>query len=252
MAKLKPRTFTTRIGIGGWTYAPWHETFFPADLPKNQALAWTSRQLSTIEINGTYYRTQTVASFDRWHDETPEDFVFSVKAPRAVVQRRELAGTQDVLERFFASGVTRLGRKIGPILWQFMPSKVFDADDVAAFFAMLPACVDGVTLRHAIEVRHVSFDSPDFIAMAREHNIAIVISDRPDAPHMQSLTADFCYVRLEAAQARFKAGYAPAALKRWADQISEWRRQGDTFVYVIDGHKPKAPAAALALANKMR
>lgn len=252
-----------RVGIGGWTYAPWRDgVFFPDDLAQKDELAWASRQLSTIEINGTYYGSQKPASFEKWHDETPADFVFSVKGPRFATNKRVLADAGASIDKFFESGVSRLKAKLGPILWQFMPTKQFDADDFEAFLKLLPDRVDGLSVRHAVEVRHESFEVPDFLQLARHYKVAVVMSDKADVPHIHDITAPFVYIRLQYAQERFKMGYPPAALARWADRAQGWARgEGagsgqakparDVFIYMINGFKPKAPAAARALAGRL-
>lgn len=237
-----------RTGIGGWTYAPWRDTFFPDDLPQKDELHWASRQFDSIEINGTFYRAQKPATFKKWHDDVPEDFVFAVKAPRYATHRRTLQEAAPAIERFFASGVTALGKKLGPINWQFAPTKAFDADEFGAFLQLLPKKHEGLTLRHAVEVRHESFNTPAFLELAVKHGVAVVVSDKPDVPHFHEHTAaDFAYVRLQDARERYKHGYAPAALKRWAETIEAWSRNRAVFVYMINGYKPLAPAAALAL-----
>lgn len=237
-----------RVGIGGWTYAPWRGTFFPEDLPQKEELLWASHQFKSIEINGTFYRAQTPATFQKWHDSVPEDFVFAVKGPRYATHRQDLSEAASSVQKFLNSGVVRLGSKLGPLNWQFAPNKAFDPGDFEAFLICLPAKHEGVPLRHAVEVRHESFDNPAFFDLLRDHDVALVISDKPDVPHFQSLTAqDFFYVRLQAAQERYKFGYAPAAIRRWAEQIKRFAATREGFVYVINGYKPLAPGAALQL-----
>lgn len=241
-----------RVGIGGWTYAPWRGTFFPEDLPQKEELHWASRQFDSIEINGTFYRTQTASTFQKWHDSVPADFVFAVKGPRYATHRKDLGEASSSIERFLKSGVMCLGKKLGPINWQFAPTKHFDAPDFEAFLKCLPAAHEGHRLRHAVEVRHQSFDVPAFFDLLRDHDVAAVISDKPDVPHFQTLTAqDFFYVRLQAAHERFKFGYAPAATKRWAEQIKRFAAGREGFVYAINGYKPRAPDAALQLKKQL-
>ena len=248
MAKLA----RVRVGIGGWTYAPWRGTFFPEDLPQKDELHWASRQFDSIEINGTFYRAQNASTFSKWHDAVPDDFVFAVKAPRYATHRTVLQEAEPSIEKFFASGVTALGKKLGPINWQFAPTKTFDAPDFESFLKLLPARHDGQRLRHAVEVRHASFDSPDFLDLASKYDVAVVLSDKPDAPQFHTHTAaDFTYVRLQDARERYKAGYAPAAIKRWADQIEGWASKREVFVYMINGFKPLAPAAARQLRQQL-
>ena len=165
------------VGIGGWTFAPWRGVFYPADLPQAKELEFASRQLTSIEINGTFYRTQTAATFRKWAAEVPDGFVFSVKGPRYVTQRSTLAEAGDSLKRFFDSGVLELGDRLGPLLWQFAPFKKFDEKDVAAFLQLLPAKLDGRRLRHVLEPRHASFCTPAFIALLRRFGAAPVFAD---------------------------------------------------------------------------
>src|SRR5450631_1350471 len=165
-----------RIGIGGWTYGPWRGTFYPDKFPQKRELEYVSRQLTSIEINGTYYGSQKPASFAKWRDETPDGFVFSVKAPRFAMNREVLAGAESTIARFFASGVMELKDKLGPINWQFMPTKKFDPDDFAAFLNLLPKSHSGRALHHAVEVRNDSFRTPEFIALARQAGVAVVMA----------------------------------------------------------------------------
>jgi uncharacterized protein YecE (DUF72 family) len=158
---------TVRVGVGGWTYEPWRSNFFPKGLPIKQELHHASRQLTTIEINGTYYRTQQPSSFGRWHDETPPGFVFSVKASRYATTQRVLGGAGEAVQRFIGSGLSQLREKLGPVVWQFMPTRRFDAEDMEAFLKLLPPSVDSLELRHALDVRHESFKSPQYLELAR-------------------------------------------------------------------------------------
>ncbi len=244
-----------RTGIGGWTFAPWRGVFFPPKLPQARELEFASRALTSIEINGTFYRTQTPETFRKWADETPDGFVFAVKAPRYATSKKRLADAGESIERFIASGVGELGDKLGPINWQFPPTKKFDAEDVAAFLALLPREAEGRRLRHALEVRHASFQSPEFIALARDAGAAIVYADSDDYPRIEEQTADFTYARLMRSREENETGYAEAELREWAAQAKRWQGGGkgkksaarDVFVYVISGAKVRAPAAAQAL-----
>ena len=191
-----------RIGIGGWTYAPWRGTFFPDGLPHSQELAFAAGKLTSIEINGTYYRTQTPATFSKWHDETPDDFVFALKAPRYVTNRRVLA-------------------EAGP--WQFMPGKKYEPEDFAAFLRLLPDRIDGRRIRHAVEVRHESFATPAFVDLARDHGVAIVVDGDSRYPVISDVTASFVYVRIMGTTADEAAGYSDTALDRWATPPSATR-----------------------------
>jgi len=179
------------VGIGGWNFAPWRGSFYPAGLAQSKELHHASRQLTSIEINSTFYGLQKPATFQKWHDETPDGFVFSVKAPRFVTLRKELASAASSVERFLGSGVLQLGARLGPINWQLAPEKAFDAKDLAAFLALLPPEVDGRPLRHVLEARHPSFDCEEFFALAREHGVAIVEAGDSNYPRIEARTAPF-------------------------------------------------------------
>ena len=259
-----------RIGIGGWTYEPWRDTFYPADLTHARELEFASRQVTAIEINGTYYGTQKAASFAKWRDETPDDFVFSVKASRYATNRRVLAEAGESIDRFIRSGIAELGPKLGPVLWQLAPTKVFDPDDLGAFLGMLPDEVDGVKLRHVLDTRHDSFMCPEYVALARKHKVATVFTDSPDFPSFADPTADFVYVRLMNAKTTLKAGYAPKALDDWTAKARAWAageapadlpyagkpgkavKSRDVFMYFINGAKEHAPAAAMAVLKRLQ
>jgi uncharacterized protein YecE (DUF72 family) len=258
-----------RVGIGGWTYEPWRSNFYPAGLPHARELAHAASHVTAIEINGTYYRLQSRDSFARWASETPDDFMFTVKASRHCTNRRLLAEAGESVGRFIGQGLAALGAKLGPILWQFMATKQFDRDDFAGFLALLPEREEGIALRHALEVRHESFATPEFVAMAREAGASIVFADSPDYPAIADPTADFVYARLQDAQAEEPTGYPPAALDRWAGVAREWAAGGrppdlryltdtpaetssrEVFVFFINGAKERAPAAAEALIARL-
>jgi uncharacterized protein YecE (DUF72 family) len=258
-----------RVGIGGWTYEPWRGTFYPAGLKHAGELAYASRHLSTIEINGTFYRTQSASSFVKWREETPEDFVFSVKGHRAVVNSRRLADSGEAIDWFFRSGVLELGEKLGPVLWQFAPFKRFDAEDFRAFLGLLPKEAGGRGLMHAVEVRHPSFLVPDFVALLREHNVAVVYADSEEHPAIGDVTGDFVYARLQRATAEYDTGYAAGDLDRWAERARLWesgatpedlaritktaapKSKRPVFIYMIRGAKVRAPAAAMALIERV-
>ena len=188
-----------RVGVGGWTYEPWRDNFYPAGWPKTRELEYASRRLSAIEINATYHGTQRRTSFAKWRDETPDDFVFSVKASRYATNRRVLAEAGDSIARFVDSGIAELGPKLGPIVWQFATTKHFEADDFEAFLALLPKEVEGVALRHVLDVRHASFMCPEYLALARRHGAATVFTDSDDYPSFADLDGR---LRLCAADAR--------------------------------------------------
>ena len=253
-----------RAGIGGWNFEPWRGVFFPKGTAKTKELHYASRHVTTIEVNGTYYSTFKPNSFQKWHSETPDDFVFSLKANRFATNRRVLAEAKPSIERFLGSGVSELKSKLGPILWQFMHHKKFDAADFEAFLALLPKSLDGLKLRHAVEPRHESFCVPEFVALARKYDVAIVFADSAKFPVIADATADFVYCRLQNAQESVPTGYKPAAIKTWADAAKAWESGGtpkgmklldkpaakkkrDVFVYMINGAKVRAPAAAMAL-----
>jgi uncharacterized protein YecE (DUF72 family) len=258
-----------RVGIGGWTYAPWRGSFYPADLTQKRELEYASRKLNSIEINGTFYGTQRATSFEKWHDETPDDFVFSLKAPRFATHRRVLAEAGDSIERFFASGVLMLKDKLGPINWQFAPTKQFDAEDFDAFLRLLPKQVGGRAIRHAVEVRHESFRHSEFISLVREHGVAVVVAGDSDYPQIADVTAPFVYVRIMGTAETETLGYSKHALDAWAQRAKQWaagtepddlrkvepdapeQAARDVYLYVISGYKASNPAAAMALTERM-
>jgi uncharacterized protein YecE (DUF72 family) len=204
---MKTRDGTIRVGIGGWTYEPWRKTFYPADIAQSRELDYASRQVTSIEINGTFYRLQKPAVFAKWHDATPDGFVFSVKAPRFIVQRNELASAGSAIERFLASGVTELKSKLGPILWQLADTKKFDAEDIDDFVSLLPPAAGELPLRHALEPRHESFLSKDFLEITRRHGVAVVYEDDAKHPGFADLTSTFVYARLRRSTASCATGY---------------------------------------------
>ena len=241
-----------RVGIGGWSYEPWEETFYPADLAKTKQLEYASRQVTAIEINATFYRTQSAASFQKWAGATPDDFMFSVKAPRAAVQRKDLREAKDSIEWFLKSGVGELGDKLGPIFWQMAPYKKYDDAEMRAYFDMLPDKLGKRPLRHALEVRHASFTDDAFLKLARERNIAVVTVESEKHPLIVEPTADFAYARLELTQADEPTGYAKAGLKTWAKTARDWEKKGDVFLYFISGAKERNPAAAKAMLDLLK
>jgi uncharacterized protein YecE (DUF72 family) len=243
---------TIRIGIGGWVFPPWRGVFYPAGLRQAEELTFASRHVTGIEINGTFYRIQTPASFKKWHDETPDDFMFSLKGPRFLTHRNELASAAPYIDRFLDSGLVDLKEKLGPILWQFAPSKQFDAADLSAFLDLLPGERGGRKLRHVIEARHRSFQCPEFIALLRNHGAAVAMVDDAHHPAFDELTADFVYLRLRRCAEDEPTGYPPDALDRWAERLRAWSTQGRaSFLYFINGAKIRAPAAAQALIQRL-
>jgi uncharacterized protein YecE (DUF72 family) len=235
------------VGIGGWNFAPWRGSFYPKGLTQARELHYASRELTSIEINSTFYGLQKPATYLKWHDETPDGFVFSVKAPRFVTQRKSLASSASSVERFLESGVLQLGAKLGPINWQLAPEKQFDAKDLAEFLALLPRKLEGRALRHALEVRHASFDCEEFIALARKHEVAVVEAGDSEYPRIQASTAPFSYLRVMGTKASAPNGYAPAALARWQERAQSLAGDGDVFLYFISGAKQRNPQAARAL-----
>ncbi len=240
------------VGVGGWTYAPWRGVFYPEALPHGRELEFASRHLTSIEINGTFYSRFKPANWEKWRDQTPEGFVFAVKGSRYCTNRRDLALAEDALAGFFAQGMARLGGRLGPINWQLAAGKKFDPDDIEAFLGLLPRRLEGLSLRHAIEVRHPSFVDERFHAMARRHNVAIVFADHDSFPGIDEATADFTYARLMRGREDIESGYAGADLDRWAERARNWAQRGDTFVYFISGGKLRAPAAAQALIERVK
>ncbi|MBB5448261.1 DUF72 domain-containing protein [Paraburkholderia sp. WSM4177] len=258
-----------RIGIGGWTYAPWRGPFYPEDLTQSRELEYASRHLTSIEINGTFYGLQKPASYEKWYQETPDDFVFSLKAPRYATNRKVLAEAGDTIERFFASGVLLLKQKLGPINWQFAPTKKFDADDFEAFLKLLPASIEGQKVRHAVEVRHESFRTPEFIALARKYKVAVVLAADSEYPQIADITAPFVYARIMGTSEKQANGYSTKALDAWAERARQLAAgitpddletcaeppakaaTRDVYLYVISGFKERNPAAAMALLEKL-
>lgn len=261
---------TVRVGIGGWNFEPWRGSFYPDDLPKKHELRYASERLTSIEINATYYGSQKPTSFAKWRDETPDGFVFSVKGTRYATNRGVLAEAGSSIERFFNSGVTELKEKLGPVNWQFLPTKKFDPADFEAFLELLPKSVDGIAIRNVVEVRHESFRVPEFIDLLRKHQVGVVLTDKDDLPNIHDVTAGFVYARLQRAAETEKTGYPAKALDRWAARAIAWAEGGapddlaciaapektppqsrDVFIYMINGFKPKAPAAAMALIERL-
>jgi uncharacterized protein YecE (DUF72 family) len=259
-----------RVGIGGWTFEPWRGVFYPEGLPHAKELAYAASHLTAIEINATYYGSQKPESFRKWARETPDGFVFSVKGPRFATNRRVLAEAGESIERFFASGVLEMGDRLGPVLWQFAPTKTFDAADFGAFLDLLPRERDGRRLRHVVEVRHESFRTPAFVALLRKFAVPAVYADHPTYPAIADVTGEFVYARLQQGDDTIPTAYPPKALDAWAERVKAWAAGGepedlprvaeparskgkrrDVFVYFIHSGKVRAPAAAMAFIERV-
>jgi len=257
-----------RVGIGGWTYAPWRDNFYPSGLVQRLELEYASRQLTSIEINGTYHREQTPATYAKWREQTPPGFVFSVKAPGRITASAKLAKTRGAVMHFL-EGIIALADRLGPIVWQFDKYKRFEPEDFAAFLELLPKEVGGMRLRHVLDVRHESFVNADYIALARSHRLPTVCADSDEYPCIADITGDFVYARLMRTQSQVATGYAAVELDRWVKRARTWADGGDlaelphrgriaqqgkprdVFVYFISGAKERAPAAAKALLQRL-
>jgi len=255
------------VGIGGWTYEDWRGTFYPEGLPQKRELEYASRRLTSIEINGTYYGSQKPATFAKWRDETPDGFVFSVKAPRFAMNRKVLAEAGPSITRFLAGGITELKDKLGPINWQFLPTKPFDAADFEEFLALLAG--QAAALRHVVEVRHDSFRCAEFVELARKYGVAVAIAGDSGHPQIADTTAPFVYARIMGTTAAESSGYSAMMLDLWAARARDWARGAapdglayigprgtngrprDVYLYVISGHKERNPAAAMALLERL-
>lgn len=259
-----------RVGVGGWTFEPWRGTFYPDALSQKRELEYAAGKLTSIEVNGTYYGTIKADSFAKWYDETPDDFVFSLKAPRFATNRKVLAEAGASIDKFVASGILQLKQKLGPINWQFMPTKKFDPEDFEKFLKLLPHEVDAQTLSHAVEVRHESFSTPDFIALLRQYKVAIVTGADSEFPELADITAPFVYARIMGTAEAHKHGYPPKALDHWAARARLWAAgkvpddmktvckeqpkaaAHDVYLYVISGYKEKNPLAAMELIRRLK
>jgi len=260
------------VGVGGWNFAPWRGVFYPQQLPQAQELAYAGSHLTSIEINSTFYGSQKPESFRKWASSVPDGFVFSVKGSRFTTNRRVLAEAGDSVNRFLSSGVLELKDRLGPILWQFAPTKKFDAADFGKFLELLPAKADGRRIRHVVEVRHPSFRTPDFIALLRTFSVPVVFTDHVTYPSMADATGDFVYARLQKGQDSLPTAYPAKELDAWARRLHLWA-QGktpsdlprvdaaaklsrsaprDVFVYFIHEGKIRAPAAAMATIERLK
>lgn len=259
-----------RIGIGGWTFEPWRGVFYPPKLPQSKELSYAAGVLTSIEINGTYYGSQKPESFRKWANEVPDGFVFSVKGPRFATNRKVLGEAGDSIKRFYDSGLYELGDRLGPVLWQFMPTKKFDEADFGAFLELLPRKQGKQTLRHVVEVRHESFCTPVFIALLRKFNVPVVFAEHFKYPNIADVTGDFVYARLQQGDDTIPTAYPPKTLDTWAERLNDWARGGepkdlpkvdakakiekiprDVFAYIIHEGKVRAPAGAQDLIKRV-
>lgn len=257
-----------RVGIGGWTYEPWRGAFYPEKWPAKRELEYASRHVTAIEVNGTFYSSFKPATFAGWRDTAPDGFVFALKASRYCVTRKVLAEAGESVQRFVSQGIVELGDKLGPILWQFAATRKFDADDIAAFLKLLPPAHEGVALRHAIHVRHESFADPAFVGLCRTAGVAIVHARSDEYPAIADVSGDFAYVRVENAREEEPLGFTAAELDGWAEAARRWASghapdalpyvadpapvvPRETFVFMINGAKIRAPAAAMALLERL-
>jgi uncharacterized protein YecE (DUF72 family) len=238
-----------RVGIGGWTYEPWRGTFYPDKWPHKRELEYVGQKLTATEINATYYSRQSPKSWETWGRTVPDSFQFAVKGSRFIVMKSKLAEAGEGIGNFLAQGFTALGPKLGPILWMFMARRKFEREDIAAFLKLLPEKQDGMSLRHAIEPRHESFRDQAFVDLCRDHNVAIVYGDDDEFPLIDADTADFRYARLQRMNEDVSTGYDGKSLDRLADTIKGWGK--DSYIFMINGAKVRAPAAAMALQQRL-
>lgn len=240
-----------RVGIGGWQFAPWRETFYPNGLSQKNELRYASRKLTAIEVNGTYYSTFKSDTFAKWGDETPDDFVFSLKAHRFTTVRKTKADMKTSVDMFVGSGITALKHRLGPINWQFPPTRKFDAEYFETFLSVLPKEKDGVRLRHVLEVRGSGFDDPAFFDLLSRHGASVVYADDADYPKLRHEGADFAVARLMRSQPDQATGYAARDIAAFAKLFGTWSATQDVFVFFISGAKERNPAAAMALQEKL-
>jgi uncharacterized protein YecE (DUF72 family) len=261
-----------RAGIGGWVFAPWRNNFYPAKWPQKRELEFASRHVTSIEINSTYYRGQTPITYAKWQRETPEGFVFALKAQKEATGERVLANAGRRIKGFVFGGIAELGDRLGPISWQFPPHKRFEREDFAAFLDLLPRELNGMPLRHVLEVRHESFMCEEYLALARAHRLPTVFTDSPDYPSFADLTGDFVYARLMRSRPEIATGYDLMELDAWAARARTWASGAapadlpqaartvpaaadtprDVYLYFISAAKERNPAAAMALLERLR
>jgi uncharacterized protein YecE (DUF72 family) len=242
------------VGVGGWTFEPWRDNFYPAGLPHSRELHYASRQLTAIEVNGTFYSTFKPPTFAKWRDETPEGFVFSLKAHRFTTHRRQLATAAEGIERFVGSGIAQLGDKLGPIVWQLMPTMAFQPEDLEAFLRLLPREVQGRALRHVLDARHASFACEEYLDLLARHGVTTVYTDSEKFPSIPHARSPLAYLRLMRSAADCATGYPPQELGRWAQGAHAWtemREANEAFVFFINGAKERAPAAAMEMLKQL-
>ena len=257
-----------RVGVGGWDYEPWRETFYPPKLPRSRRLEHMAARLTAVEINATYYKLQKPELFEAWAKAVPDGFRFALKGSRFCSNRKKLGEAGEAVGRFCGQGLAELGDRLGPILWQFMATKRFEPDDFRAFLELLPREVAGVPLRHAVEPRHESFRDPAFVAMARAAKVAIAFADSDDFPCFGDLSGDLVYARLQRSREAATTGYPPAELDRWAEVAKGWARgesphglpyvaapprprAREVYMFFVAGAKALNPAAAEALIGRL-
>ena len=244
---------TVRIGIGGWTFPPWRGAFYPDKLPQSRELEYAAQHFGSLEINATFYGRQSPKSWEKWAATAPDGFQFAIKGSRFCVTRSKLADGREGIDNFFAQGMAALGPKLGPILWMFASRRQFDADDIAGFLDLLPEKLDGIALRHVIEPHHESFRDERFFELCRTRNVGIVFGDADEVPCIDEPTADFAYARLKRMNEDVPTGYDGTALDGFAERARAWAASGrDSYIYMINGAKVRAPAAALALSERLR
>jgi uncharacterized protein YecE (DUF72 family) len=243
-----------RVGIGGWNFAPWRGLFYPKGLPQTQELKYASERLTSIEINSTFYGSASPKSFQKWAAETPDTFQFSVKAARTAAWQSDLRVAGDAIDRFVNAGLDQLGPKLGPIFWQIGLAKKFNAEEIGAFFKLLPTKLGKLPLRHAIEVRSPTFATPAFYDLCRKHNVAIILVDSQKHHQIAEPTADFAYARLQGAVADEETGYSVAEIKKWAKRAKDASQDGkrDVFFYFISAAKERNPAAAMKMIELLK
>jgi len=257
------------VGIGGWVFVPWRDNFYPAGLVQRRELEFASHHVTAIEINGTYYGAQKPATYAKWRDETPDGFLFSAKAPKRIMASRALSGTGGAIDEF-VGGISELGAKLGPIVWQFEQGLHIDRDQFEAFLSLLPQQFNGRKLRHVLDVRDPGFIDDAYLALVRRHGMATVFTDSPDYPSFADVTADFVYARLMRSRSEIATGYPQEALAAWAQRAHLWAAGGepddlprigpapgpsgyrDVFIYFISSAKERNPAAAMALIEQLR